>query len=138
MKEFKNNLDVNRREQILFCQDFDKKNYWGGCRDFKCSPEIAKQLIEEGFLDPDSYQNSSPTAGDLLEYAEDYPGDIELTGYAISPDRSDYRTNLVGLNARIPDTDYDNLSRAIELLRDADEFTFSHHDNYYYLHTWWD
>lgn len=131
------NKDYNRREEIMLGAPYNRDDYFAGCKRFVCGLDKMKQLLEEGFIDPNESQNDSPTTKEFIEYAEDFDN-VMFECYAISPDRDDYRITIEGINLIIPDADYDKIATAIALFRYADEFSFDHNYNEYMLHAWWD
>ena len=52
-------------------------------------------LIDERFADPDCAQNESPTIAEFLSFLQEYP-EARVYGYAVSPERSDYRVSVEG------------------------------------------
>ena len=130
------NKNYERRDEIIFGK-YDPDKYFGGCRNFECTKEVMQILFNEGFIDPDEYQNCSPSTKDFMETVKDIDG-VTFGCYAISPDRDDYRITIDSIDIEIPDTDYDNISLLVESFHYADEFSFSHNGDSYFLHAWWD
>lgn len=131
------NGDYNLREQIIFGEDYNKQNYFGGCRNFSCDRATLEKLLENNFIDPHECQNSGPYVEDFLAYTEGIDG-VEYECYAISPERGDYRVTIEGIDLILPDTDYGNLSMIVESFHSADEFSFQHVGHTYLIHAWWD
>ncbi len=50
-------------------------------------------LLDGNWLDPDDRQNAAPSAWDIFPFVCDHPG-THAQGYAVSPDRPDYRVSL--------------------------------------------
>ncbi len=130
------NENYKRRDEIIF-GEYDEKKYLGGIRNFHCPRETIIGLLNEGFIDPDECQNYSPFVKDFLEYTKDL-NNVEFECYAVSPKRDDYRVSIEGVTVVMHDTDFDNVSRLVETFHGADEFSFEHVQNDYYLHAWWD
>jgi hypothetical protein len=132
------NADVKRRDEIIF-GSYNPDKYIGGIRRCVCGIAMIKELLAENFIDENETQNESPSVKDFLEYVSDLKTDnIEFLCYAVSDSRCDYRITIEGVDIVIPDTYYDDISIAVELFRYADEFTFEHAWNNFYLHAWWD
>ena len=130
------NKDYELRDKILFGK-YEPETYLGGCKNFHCSYETMKKLVEENFVELDECQNYSPYTKDFMEMLEGVDN-VEFIAYAISPDRFDYRITIEGFDVEISDTDYDTLARLVERCHGADEFNLDHSGNTYYLHAWWD
>lgn len=131
------NKDYNKREQILFGEDYNSNKYLGGIRHFNCSRDIIQTLLDEDFIDPNGNQNESPTTEEFLEITKNLKH-VEFCGYTVCPERSDYRTTIEEVNIIVPDEEYDTLTNCIESLRYADEFSIEHININYYIHAWWD
>ena len=114
------NLDVKLRDSLLFDDGYQPREYGGGIRRFTAADActIAK-LIAFGFLDPEDCQNDSPTAAEFLEFMHEHQGFL-AHGYAVSPDRDDYRVTIEGIGklAHISEEDRE----AFGWFRDADEY----------------
>lgn len=136
MKEL--NKDYKLRDRIIF-GDYDESQYAGGIRHFIISRHKAKTLLELGFAYEHSRQNYSPMYADFLIYTEDYEFKIDFEGYAISPEREDYKVVIDGIRACIPYNDCDAVATFVELFRNADEFSFEFDGiGNYQLRAWWD
>ena len=97
------NTDVNRRDNILFGEDFKPESeetdligvlksvdYSGGLRSFSdVSLETMKKLVEEDFIDVDAHYTHAPSMSFFLTYAEKHPS-LLFGGCATAPDRDDY------------------------------------------------
>ena len=130
------NKDYAQRDKILF-GEYNPDKYLGGCRNFTCSKEVMQTLVENDYIDPNECQNYSPMTKEFMEILHDIDN-VRFNGYAISPDRDDYRLTIDGVDVEIEDTDYDNISLLVESFHYADEFNFSHDGDSYFLHAWWD
>ena len=130
------NKDYKTRDKIIF-GEYNPNSYFGGCCRFTCSKEVMQTLIDNDYIDPNECQNYSPTTKEFMEYVENFD-DVRFNCYAISPERSDYRITIEGLDIEVKDDDYDNISYLVETFRYADEFGFEHNGDSFFLHAWWD
>ncbi len=130
------NRDIARRDKLIF-GGYDQSKYCGGVRRFECNVDLMNQLIKEGFADPDECQNDSPFIKDFMDTVD---GDesVRFECYAVDVNRDDCRVTIEGIRAYIPDTDYDRINLYVEQFRYADEFTFEHQGDCFYLRAWWD
>ena len=127
------NKDFNKRDEILFGGYSEDAYKYGGIRHFEyLDVDTLKQLIDEGFIDPEECQNDSPTTMEFYEFMKKYP-DFTAHGYAVSPVRSDYRITLEGIECSEPYTN-ETLRDFVELCRFADEFCV----NQSYAYAWYD
>ena len=111
--------DVSRRDEILF-GGFQEEKYCGGIRRFEgLSASKLRQLVEEGFADPEDKQNYAPTLMEFLRFAEEHTH-VTFSGYAVHPEREDYRVSVDGME--MITMDVREASDAINFLRGADEF----------------
>lgn len=120
---FEFNKDVKTRDVIIF-GEYAPEKYMGGTRQFEnMSYEKAKVLLELGYIDPDDAQNNSPTAEDMLKYAEEWGG-YTFDGYVVSIDRCDYRVTLTTISktAFSAIIDEDEVKAFTKMFRNADEF----------------
>lgn len=132
--DFNFNKNYEAREQIIFGfgEEYDKKNYPGGCRNFEnMSVETLQRLVDEKFAEPDDCQNCAPTIGELLEYGKSHKG-VVFGGYAVSADRDDYRVSIDTVNQTFDNAD--ELAAFSKAFRDADEFSVTTESGY----AWWD
>lgn len=126
------NRNVDKRDMVLFGTNYDETKYFGGARRFdELSVEELEYLIKENFIDPDECQNDSPTTEEFLEYMKDHEQFVAF-GYAISPDRGDYRITLEGIRSDVCFNDIDEMIDFIDRFRYADEF------NVKPPYVWWD
>ena len=125
------NKNVKRRDEILFgTADIDYK--FGGTQYFRgIDCNILEQLLEEDFIDPEECQNCSPSTEEFFEFMKKHP-EFTAHGYAVSPDRSDYRITIEGIEADEDCNNQEALEDFIGLCRFADEFCI--HPPY----AWWD
>lgn len=125
------NYDDKRRCEILGMQYPPK--YLGGCESFKgLTLEALDLLLDEGFIDPEECQNCSPTTVEFKEFMEMYP-EVKLHGYIVSPERSDYRMTIEGLEY-CGDVSKEMLQEFVNRYRFADDFIC----NDGYLYCWFD
>ena len=72
----------------------------GGIEHFNgLSAKSLKELIKLGFADPEDTQNESPSIAEFLKFMEKYHN-VEAHGYAVSPNRSDERVSIEGLETK--------------------------------------
>lgn len=93
------NTNYNLREQVLFGEDYDAAHYrMGGIRYFEISPTKLADLVKLGFADPDDAQNSAPSVEQFVKFFDglDSDGEWYVHGYAVSPERDDYRVSVEG------------------------------------------
>ena len=125
---------VNLRDQILFGEDYDPQKYFGGVRHFKgLAADKCKTLIDNNLLSPNDSQNDSPTAEEMYEYIRCYP-ECTCHGYAVSPDRNDYRISLEGVEFNGRDVELDMVIDFVNTFRYADELTVDRNS----LYCWYD
>lgn len=130
------NTNVKRRDEIIFGK-YEPERYLGGCRRFTCSRDTIETLLNEDFIELDECQNYSPSTKEFLESTIDLEK-VEFECYVINADRDDYRVTIEGVDIEINDSNYKDISYAIETFHNADEFNFYHNESSYFLHAWWD
>ena len=118
-----NNLDIaNKWDKIIFGEEYNKDEYLGGTRRYEnLSLKQLKQLIDIGSFDEEECQNESSSCREFLEFIEKYP-QTTCHGYVVSPERSDFRFSIEGLECT-KDITEDMIIEFTELNRYADEFT---------------
>ena len=123
---------ANRRDLFLYGEEYNPSHYLGGCRSIEALTNLeVKWLVENGYLDVNDAQNYSPTAGEFWRFLDKYP-DFTAFGYAISPDREDYRITIEGIKApEFPETK-EKLVDFFNLCRFADELELDP------PRAWWD
>jgi len=98
-EEFQYNLDVKRRDSLIFREQElkDLRDY--SCENFNGLDRTTfETLINERFLDPDERVNEIPTARQFLDFMQRHSGEkISALGYAVCVERSDYRVTIEGL-----------------------------------------
>ena len=128
-----NKANVNQRDRILFGEDYDPRKYLGGIRRFSdLDYNGLNELFRLGVIDPEDRQNDAPETSEFLEFLRSNPG-FTVHGYAVSPERDDYRVSLEGVNL---DGDYTfkELRDFVMMFRFADEFSIDKGG----LHCWYD
>lgn len=91
-----------------------------------------QELINAKFINPASRQNASPLFGDFLDFLSRYPS-VKTFGYAVSPNREDYRIALTGLTVDGQDVSKDLRACFAKFAKTADEIDLT--DD---LYCWWD
>ncbi len=117
-------LDANEREQIIFKQDYDPRPYaaHGGIKRFECiSYATVKKLIDKGYLDPEDFQNASPTAEAFVKFVEKHnPDNWYFHGYVVESEPPDTRVTIEGVGSHEP-LSSDDLIDYLQEFRYADE-----------------
>jgi hypothetical protein len=116
------NKNYNLREQILFGEDYDAAHYrMGGIRYFEISPVKLANLVQLGFADPHDAQNSAPSIEEFIEFFnEQFSKEWYVHGYAVSPERDDYRVSVEGCGKHGEPTQ-EEICDFVLLFRHADE-----------------
>jgi hypothetical protein len=105
----------------------------GGIEEFdEIDISTLNALIELKFVDPDSRQNESPSAGEIQAFMTKNP-QVKACGYAVSPYRDDYRTTVDMIFVEYEDVTDDLKRDFIEFTSNADTV-----DTSYDLCAWWD
>ena len=124
------NYDQNRRDEILFAGH--TLRYSGGIERFdRLTLDRLELLVAENFIDLESSQNYSPTAGEFLDFMRVYPA-VMAHGYAVSSERSDYRVTLEGLQCPAEKVNEELRLAFVDLCRCADDISFRGA-----LYAWW-
>lgn len=127
------NKDVDTRDRIVFGIKYNPEAYMGGIRRFKnLTYEELVKLRDCNFLDPYDAQNYAPTIEEIMEFMKNHSG-FTAHGYVVSPERSNYRLSIEGVEKEGNITNSDK-GAFIELFGDADELTMD--DNW--LYCWFD
>lgn len=122
------NRNYSRRMEILGIKD----DYKGGIEYFEnLTINKFKMLLDEGFIDPKDCQNESPSAYDFYNFMFKYP-ELNAHGYAVSPERDDYRVTIEGLAGAKTD-DAKLKSDFIEFCKSASSLKTENK-----LYSWWD
>lgn len=131
-----NNLDrenVDERDLILFGEEYNEDKYGGGCRSFSdLDVESLKKLIDMDFIDLSEAQNYAPSVEEIYYFMKDHPL-VTCHGYAVSPDRSDYRVSIEGIEYCGAVT-MEMLVDFVDMFKEADEFSVSTNG----LYCWYD
>jgi len=94
----------SRQRDLILKGFFDSKEYFGGTKRFSKLPlELLELLVIEGHADPEDYQNEAPAIKDLLAFAKQMSEKgyyFFFGGYAVSPDREDYRISIDTINIK--------------------------------------
>ncbi|MBW6433740.1 hypothetical protein KZ829_08285 [Actinoplanes hulinensis] len=117
---FPYNRDAARRDRLLPFLDLlgNGETFTGGAGFFGPLDAAGLAALLDGkWLDPDDRQNAAPPAWDIFQFVCDHPG-THAQGYAISPDREDYRISLETIWA--PQIDDALRADALEFCADAD------------------
>lgn len=129
---FELNADWQRRDVLIFGSAQDWNRAAGGIIRFEdLDAANLEQLLGEKFADPEGCQNSGPAASQSLAFMKKWP-QVKAIGYAVSPERDDYRVTIEGLVCKdnIPPELMEEFSR----WRDADEYE----NRPDLLSAWWD
>ena len=135
------NKNYNKRDNIIFGENYNKEKYLGGVRYFEqMTRKTLKQLLADGFIESDECQNCSPTTEEFLKETEGFDDYVLFEGYTVSPERDDYRITIDAVIIKIPYHEHDALSRFVEAYQGADEFSLSPDNSQktYILRAWWD
>lgn len=90
------NRDAARRDRLLPFLDLlgNGETFTGGAGFFGPVDAAGLAALLDGkWLDPDDRQNAAPSAWDIFQFVCDHPGTY-AQGYAVTPDREDYRVSL--------------------------------------------
>ena len=113
--------NVKDRDKIIF-GSYNKKTYSGGIRRFDgITKDQLKLLLDKKFINPDEKQNACPSVSQIYEFMTKYP-DYQAHGYAVSPEREDYRVSLEGVMKNGPSESKEEMHDFTKLFRNADEF----------------
>lgn len=138
------NHDYHRRDEIVFGQRINWDEDLGGAEHFQdLSLDQLEKLLKEGFANPQERQNFSPTIDQFYEFGKNcvVKGyNPVFIGYAISPDREDYRTSIEGIEVRL-DTELIESRINADLRDEFEKFAQSADEtdiNFSVLYAWWD
>lgn len=115
--------EANEREQLIFKRDYDPKYYRSGgvARIPSMNYETVKELVDKGFLDLSESQNLAPTTKVFMDFVLSHGKDNWIFhGYAVSPERTDCRVTIEGIESTGPLTSKD-LIDFLMMFRRADE-----------------
>jgi hypothetical protein len=94
--------ELNRNHQERDRLLFGRVVQWGeeglgGIEHFRgVGVDTLLALVARNYADPADSQNESPTLGEFIRFMEKYP-QVTAHGYAVSPQRADYRVTVEGL-----------------------------------------
>ena len=93
-----NKQKVNDRDMILFNELYDEQKYsMGGIRKIESILfEDYVDLLRVGAIDPYDRQNDAPCADEIMKFVWAHPN-FYAFGYAVSPQRDDYRVSIEGV-----------------------------------------
>lgn len=136
-RDFIYNTDSDTRDRMIFEGSVQWGETYGGVKNFSnLSLEKLQQLIDQRFADPEAGHNNSPTIREFMEFAQQQARKgfaFNFEGYAVSPDREDYRVSIDGIifNGSCP---HQLIVEFQEFVGDPDEIDLEP----YYLRAWWD
>src|SRR5690606_22680549 len=130
------NHDSARRTELLGLESVSDDGATDFTR-FDVDFDTLEQALMEGFLPPHGSQNDSPTSMEFVRFMQEFP-ECRAHGYAIGPERPDYRVAVEGLRCDFDDVDEDRraeIAEAFEMLcRDPDLLEMDESG----LYSWWD
>jgi hypothetical protein len=130
----------HKQRDLILKGFFDEKDYFGGTRRFSKLPlQLLELLVAENHADEEDYQNNAPTIRDLITFAKqmkDKGFEFQFHGYAISPDRDDYRISIDGISIKyyFDNYNYINIKAIKNFFKNADE----KNEDEGYLYFWYD
>lgn len=132
------NNDIKTRDLLLF-GEYEPEKYSGGIRRFVTGLNTLIKLVDLGFADEKECHNDSPKIESFIEETRDYGLiTVEFEGFAVSSNRSDYRVDIDGIRLQIPKQYENTMCHFVELYSNADEFSLSFDDKYWFIRAWWD
>jgi hypothetical protein len=101
---FTYNLDSQTRDCLIFGISVDWEDQAGGIKNFYhlTIPQL-EQLIAQRFANPDDRHHHAPAIATFLEFGrmQECGGlEVNFIGYAVDPQRSDYRISIQGINCQ--------------------------------------
>ena len=131
-EEFNYNKDWEKRDELLFGEANIEKYKYGGIRHFsELDVDTLEMLLNNNHADPEEQHNDAPCIKEIYEFMVNHP-DFVAHGYAVSPERDDYRISIEGVDGTHAEKDMDTIIDFVNLFRYADEF------NIEYLWCWFD
>lgn len=134
------NTNWKERDRLVFRDE--PPNYMGGCAWYKgLHLVVLRELIANGYADPDETQNASPTISEFADLMEKHPL-MTAHGYAVSLERDDYRFSVEGVAGIVEGVA--GLFDVLQLCREADEFDVEqtappeHMVEAFKFRAWWD
>jgi len=116
-------FNADEREQIIFHRQYDPENYKDGgiCKFKSLHYNVIRELMDKGYLDPDDFQNCSPTVDSFATFVKNHdPENWYFFGYVVSPKRDDCRVAIEGIGSYKP-LSMDDLIDFLQEYRHADE-----------------
>ncbi len=129
------NNDLNKRDNLIFHENYNEEKYPGGIRDFNnLSSDVLKTLVAENYTTARSSHNDSPAIEDFLDYANhsDRPDKITFGGFVESANRQSSKVVITSV-----DQDFISAKDIVNFaswFHHADEFRISET----YGYAWWD
>ena len=88
---------ADKRDQIIFGEDYNKDSYLGGIRRFDClEADDLHALLDADLADREDKHNYAPSFGEIMKFLDSHPN-FWAHGYAVSPERDDCRVSLEGV-----------------------------------------
>ena len=113
---------ADQRDRILFGERYESKKYSGGIRYFDdLDYDRLKTLLDQKLADLEEQHNCAPEIGEIAEFLDKHKN-FTAHGYAVSPERDDFRVSLEGVECGDEYSKQDMLD-FVELFRFADEFS---------------
>lgn len=125
------NGDWQRRDTLIFGNAQDWSKAMGGITRFDLDVANLERLVAEKFVNPAEGQNFGPEVSQFLTFMKKWP-QVKAVGYAVSPERDDYRVSIDGLVCK--DNITPELMEEFNFWRDADEYE----NRPDLLSAWWD
>jgi hypothetical protein len=116
-----------RQRDLILKGFFDSKEYIGGTKQFSKLPlELLELLLLEEHIDHEEKHNNAPSIRDLIIFAKQMNEKgyyFFFGGYAVSPDREDYRVSIDTINIKYYFDNSNHLNNKIieKFFKDADE-----------------
>lgn len=133
--DFQFNRDYQKRDRLLHIKVnwLNEKDSNGGIEEFEgLDVKTLEELLLDGFIDPWSYQNASPTVAEVFRFMVKYP-QVLAGGYAVSPFREDYRVSITEIYVDRNDVNSQLINDFKEFCNSADELSIEGD-----LRGWWD
>lgn len=128
------NHNVEVRDALLFQDLYRPEKYSCGTREFSLvDVNTLLVLTEGGFLDLSDRQNEvAPSIGEIIDFMKKHKG-FYVAGYAVSPNRDDYRISIdtIFKHKKIFKYDIRDFNR---LFGDADVYSCKNN----FLYAWYD
>lgn len=121
-----NMMMAMKRDEIIF-GEYEPDKYLGGIRRFSdMDYETLKELVDKGYADPEESHNDAPSIETLLEFLKEHE-DFYVGGYAVSPNRDDFRVSIDTIESESSAQDnWNTLVEFVNMFRFADEFSIEY------------